>query len=459
MLLAIFFILQCVNMVYGHVYMQDPPARRSKYSEYYVSQGLVDYNLMAPLNVEPYTFPCKGYKKGPSTSTINGNKLTIKLEGTAVHGGGHCQFGITFDDNTFVVLKTVIGDCLTSSMSYDMDLPSGLSGDVTVFWTWINRIGNREYYMDCADITVNNGGSGSIEVSGKELLVVNLPGYPTIPEGLPAGNDGVDLLNARKDITVTSGSTSNGDPQPSSPSPSSSLSSSPQETQTQTQTQIETQTPKQNVPSQFTSSVATFYFRVGPDQVGCPAVQTFNDGRAYGPCNVKYGESSKYWAAIKNGGQHCGDEITVNYNGKSLVLTVMDECPACGSDNHVDMSLDALIELTGSVNAACAINTLQPQITWGFGGSLQRPQPSSTTKPRIKPTINFSQPPSSIERTSTKINNTRRRKTRIRMEPIRTTIQPVQPTPNYQSNDYEEFKDFLEFKKMEEQYQKDCEDN
>ncbi len=116
---------------------------------------------------------------------------------------------------------------------------------------------------------------------------------------------------------------------------------------------------------------ATFYFRVGPDVEGCPNVQTFNDGNSYGPCRsedgsqgVKYTENSKYWAAISNAASRCGDTITVTYNGNSIKLKIMDECPACKEYNHVDMSLDALIELTGSKENACAINRGLPMITW-----------------------------------------------------------------------------------------------
>lgn len=112
------------------------------------------------------------------------------------------------------------------------------------------------------------------------------------------------------------------------------------------------------------SSKATFYFRVGDDQPGCPTVQTFNDGNKYGPCNqgVQYNSNSKYWCAIKNAQSSCGKKIRVNYNNRSIELTIMDECPGC--DNNVDMSLDALIELTGSKEAACAINLPLPNIQW-----------------------------------------------------------------------------------------------
>jgi hypothetical protein len=88
-----------------------------------------------------------------------------------------------------------------------LDLPVP-SGEVTIFWTWINSIGNREYYMECADIVVNTNAANAanaMPISGKELLVANYPGYPQIPE-FPRADmyDGSDLLANRKDITIFS---------------------------------------------------------------------------------------------------------------------------------------------------------------------------------------------------------------------------------------------------------------
>jgi hypothetical protein len=411
--------------------MNDPPSRRNKYSKEYTEQGNVDYNIMAPLyhDGSTFPFPCKGFPKGPSTKTINGNTVNIKLEGTAVHGGGHCQFGVTYDDSTFVVLKTVTDNCLISGMNYNFDLPSNIpSGDITVFWTWVNRIGNREYYMECADITVNNptGNTSPVEIKGKELLVVNILGNTIIPENLPAGNDGVDLLNARKDISIVSGSSGNSGSSPVvTQSPSSPTSS-------QTPTQLPPQPPPiQQIPSSGqVSTIGTYYFRVGGDQPGCPPVQTFNDGNIYGPCSVQYGAQSKYWVAIKNGGQHCGEKITAYSGSKSIVLTVMDECPGCGSDNHLDMSLEALVELTGSVESACAINTVQPRLTWSFGGNNILP------KPEAKPNPTFINEP------------TPSRRTKVRKIPA--------STPSSTGTEYQEY---LEFKKYNEIYEKECEEN
>ncbi|NDD83679.1 hypothetical protein EBZ38_05265 [bacterium] len=189
------------SCVTGHISMMSPPSRHSPFSSYYKSVGLVSYNLRSPLGSE-FTFPCKGFKKGPSTQTVT-DQVVVTLEGTATHNGGHCQFGLSYDDVTFVVLKTVVKNCLLGGMSYTIDIPNTVPpGDVTVFWTWINSIGNREYYMECADITVDSRNTAG-PLTGLELLVVNLPGYPTVPEfGSPGMYDGEDLLNARKSITI-----------------------------------------------------------------------------------------------------------------------------------------------------------------------------------------------------------------------------------------------------------------
>ena len=202
-------VVLSLSICYGHISMIYPPSRRNQLSKYYANTGLVNYNLRSPLNVSPdfFSFPCKGFPKGPVVATFEKNEITISLEGTATHGGGHCQFGISYDDKNFVVLKTVLNDCLLDTMSYSYEIPKYARGDnITVFWSWVNRIGNREYYMECADVNVKTNGKMT-NIPGKELLIVNLPGYPTVPEwqvNSPSSVDGRDLLASRKNINVNS---------------------------------------------------------------------------------------------------------------------------------------------------------------------------------------------------------------------------------------------------------------
>ena len=65
----------------------------------------------------------------------------------------------------------------------------------TFAWTWINAIGNREFYMDCADISINPSPFSQSSMTGPKILVANLPGYPTIQP--PEGN-GPPSSNERK---------------------------------------------------------------------------------------------------------------------------------------------------------------------------------------------------------------------------------------------------------------------
>lgn len=117
-------------------------------------------------------------------------------------------------------------------------------------------------------------------------------------------------------------------------------------------------------PSGGVSTTATYYFRIGSDVPGCLPVQDFTG--AFGSCGNQYNSGSKYWAAIANGRAFCGRRINVFYGSRRVQLTVQDSCPGCAGDNHVDMGLEALIELTGSKEAACAINTGLPRVTWSF---------------------------------------------------------------------------------------------
>jgi hypothetical protein len=208
----LFYLANLLLGINAHISMSYPISRRNQLSKFYRDSNNVDYDLRTPLYAKPnnFTFPCKGFPVGPSTTTYNDNTISITLEGTAVHGGGHCQFGISYDNKNFLVLKTVLNSCLLDTMTYTFNLPDNAPGsDLIVFWTWINRIGNREYYMECADVTVNNNSiidkNKEVTLKGKELLIVNILNYPIVPEwdvGAPPSVDGRNLFEKVKDTTL-----------------------------------------------------------------------------------------------------------------------------------------------------------------------------------------------------------------------------------------------------------------
>ena len=120
------------------------------------------------------------------------------------------------------------------------------------------------------------------------------------------------------------------------------------------------------------ASTPTFYYRMMDPLPNdrCPNVQRanveFKD--AYTSCGKLLKDVGKYGVAIKDGGSHCGSKISVRSDsGKEIELTVVDTCPGCAGDNHLDMSLDALVELfDGDATKACGIDRTVPPVTWTF---------------------------------------------------------------------------------------------
>ncbi|KAG5981513.1 hypothetical protein E4U55_002868 [Claviceps digitariae] len=145
----------------AHVEMTYPAPFRSKYNNYSNSTD-IDYSMTTPLDAGGINFPCKGYHalmnkpQGRSVATWQpGQTYTATLEGTATHQGGSCQFSLSYDEGvTWTVVQSYIGGCpLTPSWRFSVpaDAPAG---EALFAWTWFNRIGNREMYMNCAHVTI-----------------------------------------------------------------------------------------------------------------------------------------------------------------------------------------------------------------------------------------------------------------------------------------------------------------
>ncbi|KAJ1663936.1 hypothetical protein IW140_003802 [Coemansia sp. RSA 1813] len=178
----------------------------------------LDYSMTSPIGTnDPLCKHTVPYAK-PSETWTAGQSITITFEGSAIHGGGHCQWSISYDGGkTFVVLYQVLGNCFTGNSGganagypYTFKLPSDLpSSDHAVFaWSWVNAVGNREFYMNCADVAIK--GSSATSFSGKEMVIANHAGYPTIPEFSGNPKTGENYYTGAKTITVTASGSSSG---------------------------------------------------------------------------------------------------------------------------------------------------------------------------------------------------------------------------------------------------------
>ncbi|RMJ21511.1 hypothetical protein PHISP_07621 [Aspergillus sp. HF37] len=187
------------SVVDAHIKMIQP----TPYNEDTLTKG--------PMNPDGSNFPCKispGAYEAPAESNNMkiGELQTLKLMGSAVHGGGSCQVSLTTDmhptkDSEWMVIKSIMGGCpakaegnLPGSIqsnvnSFDFTIPDGIEpGKYTLAWTWFNRIGNREMYMNCAPINVEGGSAKRSEPDSKAiskryefpgLFVANINGCTT----------------------------------------------------------------------------------------------------------------------------------------------------------------------------------------------------------------------------------------------------------------------------------------
>ncbi|KAJ1728032.1 hypothetical protein LPJ61_004260, partial [Coemansia biformis] len=68
-------------------------------------------------------------------------------------------------------------------------------------WSWVNASGNREFYMNCADITI---AGTSKSFTGKNITIANYPGYPTIKEFIGNYDTGIEYYTTKTTmVTVT----------------------------------------------------------------------------------------------------------------------------------------------------------------------------------------------------------------------------------------------------------------
>ncbi|QKX54478.1 uncharacterized protein TRUGW13939_01565 [Talaromyces rugulosus] len=164
MLLKALTGLMIASVASAHMELSWPYPLRSKLDPN-ADEGKVDYSMTNPLASDGKNFPCKGYHTDtPFRSTVEwsaGQKYNISLKGSATHGGGSCQLALSYDNGTsFHAIQSMEGGCPLED-TYDFTLPEDApAGDALFAWTWFNLQGNREMYMNCADVTIQ-GGSGS----------------------------------------------------------------------------------------------------------------------------------------------------------------------------------------------------------------------------------------------------------------------------------------------------------
>lgn len=195
-------LITVVPVSYAHMALTTPIPRGSLNLPN-ISHHEIDYSLTSPT-----TLSCQGKPARPPVQTLYaGKNVQVTMGGDATHEGGHCQFALSYNSgDQWAVIKTIRENCMVNTKTYTIPLPASLPDcSKCVFaWTWINKSGNREYYWNCVDVKIT-GGPKNGTVRGKELLIVNIPGAPVVPEwggGLGRDKTGNKLLDERKSVIL-----------------------------------------------------------------------------------------------------------------------------------------------------------------------------------------------------------------------------------------------------------------
>lgn len=186
-------------------------------------------------------FPCQSTATsygGPTNTMSLGSDQPLKFLGQSVHGGGSCQISITYDENpdrasTWKVIKSFEGGCparntegnlgddtsatAADPFTYNFTVPDNIpTGKGTLAWTWINKVGNREFYMQCAGIELaGTSGDQSNYDALPDMFVANLGSSDTCvvgsgdfiyPDPGTAVEYGNGAIPSGADVATTSGS-------------------------------------------------------------------------------------------------------------------------------------------------------------------------------------------------------------------------------------------------------------
>ncbi|KAK4185863.1 hypothetical protein QBC35DRAFT_388590 [Podospora australis] len=202
------------SSAHGHMIMDTPTPFNYK--------GTNPLVQVDPLNGANFPFPCQGNTEVVErTSVTAGGSQLVKFTGGAIHGGGSCQFAVTYenpppaDKSKWKTIYILIGGCPGEAAGnlpptapdadgransaqcgndsgkecirqFDIPFPKDLpNGNATFAWTWFNKIGNREIYMNCAPLSITGGSEDTAFFDDlPPLFLANIPGECTTNNGV-----------------------------------------------------------------------------------------------------------------------------------------------------------------------------------------------------------------------------------------------------------------------------------
>ncbi|KAF8938704.1 hypothetical protein EDD21DRAFT_362280 [Dissophora ornata] len=207
-------VLSVVPSTEAHVGLQSPCPRYGAFKGCPAppSGQAIDYDINSPIGTfDTISQPICKHTVPQANRPVYTAGQTIKTSYSvgASHGGGHCQWALSYDGGkNWVVIKTLIRDCLKNipsggDYSVNVQIPNNApSGKATFMWLWNNAVGNRELYSNCADIEIKGTDGGKL--TGDSPLIANYGKDSFYIGEFPnaSDNDGSAQFSMRKAITV-----------------------------------------------------------------------------------------------------------------------------------------------------------------------------------------------------------------------------------------------------------------
>ncbi|KAG9294351.1 hypothetical protein G9A89_001856 [Geosiphon pyriformis] len=201
--------------IFGHMSMSYPPTRGHPLNpNKAIDAGVC---VIAPLNgnssiCSKKKFPCGGYPQDLEIVTtltagdiINvefwnpnvdpKNSSATKQDNQARHNGGRCEFALSYDGGqVYTVIAAYHRTCPDVWYTWPVKIPENapscnLPGQCIFSWVWVNNLGLREFYQNCADVKII--GKTSITLPERDIMKVNFEptfGLNFTPEGDPSNN-------------------------------------------------------------------------------------------------------------------------------------------------------------------------------------------------------------------------------------------------------------------------------
>ncbi|KAJ2530618.1 hypothetical protein GGH20_001789 [Coemansia sp. RSA 1937] len=219
MLFKIASVAALVSSVAAHMAMNEPCPRFSPncatLPQLPAGQSY-NHNIKDPIAYDGPVFMSDVPWPQPVASWTAGQPVTVGFQADgAAHGGGHCQFAISYNNGkTAAIVHKVMEHCFFNDpldsntaevLEYTFMLPANVpaSSNAQFIWIWTNAVGYRELYTGIADITITNSG-GSKSYTGKSAIYPNHAGYDTIPEFGGDYTTGLSLYDNAPNVTITS---------------------------------------------------------------------------------------------------------------------------------------------------------------------------------------------------------------------------------------------------------------